>query len=113
MSSSNFTYDDAIQAARQQIQDDAQRRWSDNDILTYILPRVLQQLRADRPDMWIGLYGTENFKPSQTAAIPFDDAGYNTLVEAIIAAVNEEQDESANDGVAAMADAKSERSRRT
>ena len=113
MSSSNFTYDDAIQAARQQIQDDAQRRWTDNDILTFILPRVLQQLRTDRPDLWIGQYGTEVFKPSQTAAIPFDDSGFNTLVEALIAAVNEEQDESASDGVASLADARSERARRT
>jgi hypothetical protein len=113
MSSANFTYDDVIQAARQQIQDDAQRRWTDAAILTYILPRVLQQLRADRPDLWIGLYGTEAFKPSQSAAIPFDDAGYNTLVEALVAAINEEQDESASDGVAAFADSRSERARRT
>lgn len=113
MSSTNFTYDDAIQATRKQLNDDAQRRWPDVDILNYVLPRVLQQLKTDRPDLFIGLYRTENFKPSQTDPIPFDDAGFNALTEALIAAVNEQDAETTSSGVATFADSRSERARRS
>lgn len=113
MSSTNFTYDDAIQHARKRMNDDAQRRWSDSDILNLVLPGALQQLRADRPDLFIGLYGTENFKPSQTAAIPFDDAGFSALVDALVAAILSQDDEAVGAGTAANADARSERARRS
>lgn len=112
MSSANFTYDDAIQAARKQLNDDAQRRWSDNDILTLVLPRVLLQLRSDRPDLWHGLYGTENFKPAQLDPLPFDDVGFNALAEALIAAINEQDAENSTSGVATFADSRSERARK-
>jgi hypothetical protein len=113
MSSANFTYDDVIQAARLQLNDKAQRRWPDADIMTYVLPRALQQLRSDRPDLFIGLFGSEVFKPSQSAPLQCDDAGFDALVEAVLAKVNEGEDEAANSGVSNMADARSQRDRKS
>lgn len=113
MASSNFTWDDAIQAARESLQDAAQRRWGDAEILTFVLPRVLQQLRADRPDLFIGLFGAENFKPSQTDPIDMDDLGFNSLVDAIVAAILKQDEESAGSGSAQAADFTSERSRKS
>lgn len=112
MASANFTVDDAIQAVREQIEDDASRRIDDTDILNLHVPKVLQQLRADRPDLWIGAYGTESFKPAQTDPLPFDDMGFNAFVEALLASVEEKEDEAMSDGSAAGADARSQRARR-
>lgn len=113
MSSANFNFADVLDAARAQFHDDPQRRITDTDLITITVPRALQQLRADRPDLFFGLYGTENFKPSITDPIPFDDAGYTALVEAVIAIVNEGEDESIGDGTASFADQRSERARRS
>lgn len=113
MASTNFTYQDVLDSTREALQDSAQRRWDDSEIQNYTLPRVLQQLRGDRPDLFIGLFGTEDFKPSMDDAIPFDDLGFNTLVEALVAAILKQEEESAGSGSAAAADYSSERSRRT
>lgn len=112
MSSTNFTYGDAVGAARESLQDAAQRRWPDATIFTYVLPRVLQQLRSDRPDLFIGTFGSENFKPTDEDVLP-DDMGFNTLVEAIVAAILKQEEESAGSGSAAAADFTSERSRKS
>lgn len=112
MASSNFTIDDAIQAVREQIEDDLGVRIEDTDILTLHVPKVLQQLRSDRPDLWHGAYGTENFKPGQSDPVPFDDMGFNAFVEALLASVEEKEDEAMADGSAQGADARSERARR-
>lgn len=112
MASSNFTFDDAIQAARRQLNDDAQRRWTDADILAIYLPRVYAQLAADRPDLFVGTGGV-TFKPAQMDPIPFDDAGYNPFVEALVAAIMETQEESVSMGQAVGADQRSERARRS
>jgi hypothetical protein len=113
MASSNFTYGDVIDAARKQLNDDAQRRWNDSDIIAYYLPRALQQLRADRPDLWYGNYGAENFKPSAADPLVFDDAGFNTLVEALLSIIHSEDEEASSASSAGFNDAKSERSRRS
>lgn len=112
MPSTNFTFDDVIQAVRQQLNDDAQRRHKDSDILNLHLPRAYQQLYADRPDLFIGLEGTVNFKPAQADPLPFDDAGFTPLMEAVLASVEGKQAEDVNRGSAAAADARSERARR-
>lgn len=113
MASANFTYDDAIQAVRERLNDDAQRRTSDEDILNRYLPGVLAQLRADRPDLWYGTYGTETYKPGQMDAIAFDDAGFESLVDALYAAIQAVDEESARTGLAGFADMRSERARKS
>lgn len=113
MSSTNFTFDDVIQAVRQRLQDDAGRRIDDSDILNRYLPGEYQQLWNDRRDLFFGLYGANiNFKPSQQDPLPFDDAGFTALVEAVIAAINESEEEAVSSGVAGMADTKSQRARK-
>lgn len=112
MSSANFTFDDVIQSVREQLNDDAARRHKDTDILNLHLPLAYQQLYADRPDLFLGLEGTVTFKPSQDAPLPFDDAGFHPLVEAVLASVMGKQKEDTNRGSAAAADARSERARR-
>jgi hypothetical protein len=87
VASTNFVFQDVLDHVREQLNDDAQRRWDDTDILNRYLPAALQQLRADRPDLFIGSYGTENYKPSALDPLPFDDAGFSTLVEALIARI--------------------------
>lgn len=113
MPSTNFTYADAIQAVRTRLNDAVARRYNDSVILNDFLPGVLQQLRADRPDLWLGQYGTENFKPSQTDPVVFDDMGYQTFVDALHSAVEAMEEESVQSGVAGMADGKSERARKS
>jgi hypothetical protein len=110
--STNFTIDDAIQATRQQLQDDAQRRYDDVTILTQYVPRVMQQLYSDRPDLFVGSYAVVNFKPGQMDPLVFDDVGFNSFVEGLVAAIESQSDESVSSGVAGMADQKSERARR-
>jgi hypothetical protein len=112
MTSTNFVYQDAVSSARKQFADDAGRRWSDGDIEILILPRVLQQLRADRPDAFIGAYTGLNLKPSLADPCVFDDALFNAFVEAIVAAVTAVDEESVASGQSAGTDALSERARR-
>lgn len=117
MPSANFTFDDAIQAVRHQLNDDAQRRWTDSDINTFILPRVYQQLVADRPDLFVGLgIGVStglNLKPAQMDPIPFDDSGFTAFVEALLAATREKDEEASSARKAAEADARSQRAKRS
>lgn len=113
MASTNFTFQDVLDHVREQLNDDAQRRWDDTDILNRYLPAAFQQLRADRPDLFVGLYGTENFKPSAQDPLPFDDLGFTTLVEALVARIQGSEEESAGSGVAGVADSLSERARRS
>lgn len=110
MSSANFTYQDAIDAARELVNDDAQRRWDDADVLSRILPRQLAQLKADRPDAFLGVLATVNLKPSATDACAFDDSCFNPFVEALVAAIEGTDDEAA--AGAQAADGRSERARR-
>lgn len=112
MSSINFTFDDVVQHVRKRLNDDAQRRWPDADIMTLFLPGQLQQLRSDRPDFFIGTAWAENYKPSQTDPLPFADEGFQTLVDALVAAIQEENYE-ASAGTAAIADNLAQRSRRS
>ena len=113
MPSAIFTYADAIQAVRTRLNDDAQRRYSDTKIHNDFLPGVLQQLRADRPDLWLGAYGTGNFKPSMLDPVAFDDMGFQSFVDALHAAVEAMEEESVQTGVANVADSKSERARKS
>lgn len=112
MSSVNFTFDDVIQATRKMLNDDAQRRWSDADILALFIPREYQQLRADNPHLFIGTSWAENFKPSQTDPIPFADEGFNQFVEMLIAAIQEQSSEAVSAGIASAADARAQRAGR-
>ena len=114
MASTVFTIDDAIQAARQSFEDEAQRRIDDVEILTYHVPRALQQLYSDRPSLFVGhaTLGAVNFKVAQMDPLPFDDNGFNDFVEAIIASVESKDEEAVAAGVAGMADAKSQRARK-
>lgn len=109
----NFTFEDAIVAVRKQLNDDAQRRITDQEVLDLVLPRVYQQLYSDRPDLFLGSYGAVNFKPGLQNAIPFDDVGFNAFVEALIAAIMERAEESVSMGQAQGADGRSERARRS
>lgn len=112
MSSTNFTFDDVVLAVREQLNDNASRRITDTDILLYHLPGVYQQLRNDRPDLFIGLFtATINFKPSASDPLPFGDEGYYALVQALLADVQERAAETAS-GAAGAADARSERARK-
>lgn len=113
MSSVNFTIRDAVAAVVKQNQDDAQRRWDETSINTHLVPRAIQQLRSDRPDLFFGAYGSEVFKPGLEDPLPFADEGYSAFVEALLALVNESEEESVAQGTAGMADARSERSRRS
>lgn len=112
MSSSNFTFDDIIQAVRKQLNDDAQRRWTDADILSIYLPRIYQQLRSDSPHFFIGTAWSENYKPSQNDPLPFADEGFNQFVEMLLAAIQEQSSEAVSAGIAAAADARAQRAGR-
>lgn len=112
MSSTYFTYQDAVNAARKQFADDAGYRFDDGEIELVILPAVLQQLREDRPDAFVGRYSTFNPKPSLADPCAFDDAIFNTFVEALVAAVTSVDEESVTGGQSATADARAERTRR-
>lgn len=108
-----FTYLDAIDAARERLDDEANMRVTDDEILSMHLPRALQQLRADRPDLWLGLYGTEAFKPTTlSATMPFADEGFTPLVDALVAGLAGKQDEPSATPKESMADARSERARK-
>lgn len=111
MASANFIYQDVLDAVRTQIGDESQRRWPDATILSRTIPRALSQLRSDRPDIWHGVYGTENFKPTAVTACPFDDVGFDALVQAVVSLLNEQSEEAGSDGLAVLADMKSERNR--
>lgn len=113
MASTNFLYQDAVTAARRQIADDSGRRVSDGDIELTILPRLLAQLRDDRPDLFLGAIDTVNLRPSLADPCAFDDSGYSAFVEAIVAAVQGVDEESMSGGTSRAADALSERSRRS
>ena len=84
----------------------------DLDIMQRFVPAALVQLRNDRPDAFVGSFGTESFKPAEADPTPFDDSCFHTFVQAVVSAVQSSEDESASSGVAGMADAKSERARR-
>jgi hypothetical protein len=112
VTSANFTIDDAIQAARKLLNDDAQRRHTDADIMAVIVPRVLQQLYSDRPDAFVGSFGSVNFKPSQADPLPFDDVCFNAFIEGIVAAIDSGEEESIGQGIAGSADNRAQRSRR-
>lgn len=111
MASSNFTYQDAVDQARELLDDDAQRRWSDDDINSRYVPRVLQQMRSDRPDCFLDVLTTLNPKPAIDAACAFADELFPAFVEALVAAIHGSQEETAGGGQAAMADARAERAK--
>lgn len=113
MASANFTVDDAIQAVRSRLNDNQQRRFTDDRILSDYVPGVLAQLRADRPELWHGAYGTENPKPAQTDPCPFFDEGFQSFVDALLAAVEAQDEESAKTGLAGFADERAERERKS
>lgn len=113
MASANFTYQDVADQAREILQDSAKRRWTDEDIRVRYLPRVLMQLRADRPDAFLGSYTT--FDPSPAAlstACAFEDEVFNACVEALVAAVQASEEEAASMGQSGASDARSERARK-
>lgn len=112
MASTNFVYQDAIDQVRKLLDDDAARRLTDDDINNLYVPRILMQLRADRPDVFLGGLSTFNPKPGITYACAFDDVAFNDFVEALLAAINGAMEETVSTGQAGMADARSERARR-
>lgn len=111
MASANFTYQDAVDQARELLDDDAQRRWSDADINLRYVPRVLQQMRTDRPDAFLDVLTTLNPKPAIDAACAFSDVIFPAFVEALVAAIHGSQEETASGGQAALADSRAERNK--
>lgn len=108
-----FSYDDVIQSAREKIGQAANLRLTDDEIMDYHLPQALQNLRADRPDLWIGIYGSEAFKPTtQSGLLPFADEGFTPLVEALASVLSTKDDDPKGSQTSVMTDAKSERSRK-
>lgn len=112
MASTTFVYQDAVDAARKKIADAAGRRIDDGDIELVMIPEVLADLRAKRPDLFIGAFDSVNLKPSLADPCAFDDAGYAEFVEALVSAITAMDEESMSGGQSAAADARSERSRR-
>lgn len=111
--STNFTFDDVIQHVRMKLNDNAQRRWPDSDIMSFFVPAAYQQLRADRPDAFMGFtkFGTENFKPSQADPLPFADEVFTEFVDMVLASIQMQSAEAVNAGTAAQADGMAQRSR--
>lgn len=111
MASANFTYQDAVDQARELLDDDAARRWTDEDIRARYLSRVLMQLRADRPDAFLDVLSTFNPKPALDDACVGADEVFPALVEGLVAAIHGSQEETVSGGQAGMADARAERAK--
>lgn len=112
MASANFTYQEAVDQAREILQDSAKRRWTDEDIRVRYLPRVLAQLRADRPDAFLGGYATFDPSPAAlSAACAFEDDVFNAFVEALVAAVQASEDEAAGPAQSGVAEGRAERAK--
>jgi hypothetical protein len=111
--STQLRFSNALDAAREDLNDDAQRRWPDTDLMNYVVPKVLAQLRADRPDLFVGSFTSMNLAPVIEDFLPFDDEGFFSFVEAIVASVLGQSEESVGRGKEAAADGKSERARKS
>lgn len=111
MASANFTYQDAVDQAREILQDSAKRRWSDEDIRVRYLPRTLMQLRADRPDAFLADLSALNPKPALATACAFADEAFNAFVEMLVAVVQASEEEAASPGQSGSSDARAERAK--
>lgn len=112
MASTNFTYQEAVDQAREMLQDSAKRTWSDEDVRVRYLPRVLMQLRSDRPDAFLGGYATFDPKPALATACAFDDEVFNAFVEMLVAALQATEEEAASPGQSGASDSRAERAKR-
>lgn len=83
-----YTYDDVIEAVRERLDDATQARLTDEEILAFHVPRALQALYNERPDVFIGVFSTLAMKPTdQSALVQIDDTGFPDLVERILQTV--------------------------